>query len=225
MRKDRHHQMYQQMLKAIVEHQLPPGLRLPEDKLAATFAISRTGVRKVLQRLALEKFVTIEPNKGAHVSEPSVEEARQVIDSRIMLEPLLIGAVIDNWDESAKSRLQQLIDIEHLARHADDLAEQIDLTAQFHIELASISGNQVMADFVQQLAYRSSLVVAVYGSRHSVGCDCGDHQELLELLDERQVESSIQWMKVHLQAIKQSLNFSESHDSDVDFSSIFTPLD
>ncbi|CAG9295455.1 GntR family transcriptional regulator [Celerinatantimonas diazotrophica] len=224
MRKDRHQQMYQQMLKAIVEHQLPPGLRLPEDRLATTFEISRTGVRKVLQRLALEKFVTIEPNKGAHVSEPSVEEAIQVIDSRIMLEPLLLEAVIAHWNESAKCRLQQLIDVEHQARHADDLAEQIDLTAQFHIELASLSGNQVMADFVQQLAYRSSLVVAVYGSRRSVGCDCGDHQELLTLLDEQQVAPSIQWMRGHLQAIKASLNFATSHDRDVDFTRIFTPL-
>ena len=57
--------IYNKILKSIVEHELPPGARLPEDKLAEVFGKSRTSIRKVLQRLALERIVTIEPNKGA----------------------------------------------------------------------------------------------------------------------------------------------------------------
>ncbi len=37
--------IYQKILKAIVEHQLPPGSRLPEDKLSEAFGVSRTGIR------------------------------------------------------------------------------------------------------------------------------------------------------------------------------------
>lgn len=55
--------VYQKLLRAIVEHKLEPGVRLPEDKLSEAFGISRTGIRKVLQRLAIERFVVIEPNK------------------------------------------------------------------------------------------------------------------------------------------------------------------
>lgn len=220
----RDQQIYQQMLKAIVEHQLTPGLRLPEDKLAETFQVSRTGVRKVLQRLALEKFVTIEPNKGASVSQPSVDEARQVIDSRIMVEPLLIEGVIQNWGARSYERLLNIAEKEECSEAQGDLAAQIDLTAQFHIELAELSGNLVMAEFVKQLAYRSSLVVAVYGSKHSVGCDCGCHHELLELLAKGQLALSIQWMEQHLKAIKQSLDFKDIAESDIDFQKIFKPL-
>lgn len=220
----RDQQIYQQMLKAIVEHQLTPGLRLPEDKLAETFQVSRTGVRKVLQRLALEKFVTIEPNKGASVSQPSVDEARQVIDSRIMVEPLLIEGVIQNWGARSYERLLNIAEKEERSEAQGDLAAQIDLTAQFHIELAELSGNLVMAEFVKQLAYRSSLVVAVYGSKHSVGCDCGCHHELLELLAKGQLALSIQWMEQHLKAIKQSLDFKDIAESDIDFQKIFKPL-
>lgn len=53
--------VYQKLLRAIVEHKLEPGVRLPEDKLSEAFGISRTGIRKVLQRLAIERFVVIEP--------------------------------------------------------------------------------------------------------------------------------------------------------------------
>ncbi|MEI8632801.1 FCD domain-containing protein [Vibrio sp. PP-XX7] len=95
---------------------------------------------------------------------------------------------------------------------------------RFHIELAKISGNQVMAEFVQQLAFRSSLVVAVYGSKRSVGCDCGCHHELLHLIEQGAVAQSIQWMTQHLQAIKYSLNFHDTSPLETDFSQIFTPL-
>ena len=47
----RDERIYQDILEAIVEHRLTPGTRLPEDTLAETFGISRTGIRKVLQRL------------------------------------------------------------------------------------------------------------------------------------------------------------------------------
>ncbi|EGH33458.1 transcriptional regulator GntR, partial [Pseudomonas syringae pv. japonica str. M301072] len=57
--KGRDEQIYQHVLEAIVEHRLAPGTRLPEDALADVFEISRTGIRKVLQRLALERLVTL----------------------------------------------------------------------------------------------------------------------------------------------------------------------
>jgi DNA-binding GntR family transcriptional regulator len=45
-----------QALMTIVEHQLLPGSKLPEEALAEVFGVSRTGIRKVLQRLALCKW-------------------------------------------------------------------------------------------------------------------------------------------------------------------------
>lgn len=49
---DKDESIYQALMTAIVEHQLPPGSKLPEEALAEVFAVSRTGIRKVLQRLA-----------------------------------------------------------------------------------------------------------------------------------------------------------------------------
>ncbi|MEI8632800.1 GntR family transcriptional regulator [Vibrio sp. PP-XX7] len=126
---NRDQQIYQQMLKAIVEHQLVPGQRLPEDKLAETFHISRTGIRKVLQRLALEKFVALVPNKGAQVSKPSVAEACQVLDSRIMVEPLLMEGVMTNWTSRHQTVIETIVADEARAESAGHFAEQIELTA------------------------------------------------------------------------------------------------
>ena len=46
---DKDEAIYQALMTAIVEHQLPPGSKLPEEALAEVFGVSRTGIRKVLQ--------------------------------------------------------------------------------------------------------------------------------------------------------------------------------
>ncbi len=67
---DKDESIYQALMTAIVEHQLPPGSKLPEEALAEVFAVSRTGIRKVLQRLAAVQLVTLTPKRGAHVTSP-----------------------------------------------------------------------------------------------------------------------------------------------------------
>jgi len=213
--------IYKQILKSIVEHQLPPGARLPEDKLAEAFGRSRTSIRKVLQRLALERIVVIEPNKGAQVNRPTKEEAQQVLQSRIMLEPLLIPELLEHWTEKNSLHFRNMVGEEKAAEQRDDQAALIQLTAQFHYELAHLSGNSVMAEFVEQLCYRSSLILAAYGSRHSVSCDCGDHIELIELLDNNQCEQAQSWMKHHMMHIKASLKLDVSSAQKINFQQLF----
>src|SRR5262245_2561315 len=70
--------IHRHLLTAIVEHDLVPGTKLPEDALAESFGVSRTRIRKVLQQLAHEGVVQLERHRGATVARPSVQEARDV---------------------------------------------------------------------------------------------------------------------------------------------------
>ena len=213
--------IYRQMLKAIVEHQLPPGARLPEDRLSEAFGISRTGIRKVLQRLALEHFVVIEKNKGAQVNRPSEAEALEVLDSRILIEPQLIPALLSHWNSAQSQRFRTMAKEEKHAEDANQLADAIQLTARFHYELAKLSGNQVLASFVEQLCYRSSLILAAYGTRGSVGCECGDHSQLLDILDQGNEVEAQNWMRHHLKHIKSSLILESKPEENIDFNRLF----
>lgn len=214
--------IYQKMLKAIVEHQIPPGERLPEDKLSEAFGVSRTGIRKVLQRLALERFVVIQPNKGAQVNRPSRREASEVWDSRIMLEPLLIPSISENWNDKLSQQFRSMVELEKRANLNGDMAQAIQLTAKFHYELARVGHNLVLAEFVEQLCYRSSLVIAAYGTRESVNCDCGDHSNLIDLLDRNLISEAQHWMRHHLEQLKASISLTSKQETHVDFSKLFT---
>mgnify|MGYP001057434331 FL=1 len=83
---DKDESIYEALLTAIVEQQLLPGSKLPEEALAEVFGVSRTGVRKALQRLAAVQMVTLTPKRGAQVASPTVDEAREIFRTRALLE-------------------------------------------------------------------------------------------------------------------------------------------
>lgn len=219
--KGRDEQIYQHVLEAIVEHRLAPGTRLPEDALAEVFEISRTGIRKVLQRLALERLVTLRPKRGAEVAQPSAQEAQDVLGARQLIEPALMADIATRVGGQRLEALRALCAQEHEAQHAGRHSEAIQLSARFHVQLSALAGNQVLTEQVAQLTTRSSLIVAVYGSRRSVGCECGQHVDLLTLLESGQGEQAREWMAEHLRRIRASLNVDAPVSETVDFHSIF----
>lgn len=221
---DKDNLIYENILRAIVEQRLQAGIRLPEDKLAETFGVSRTGIRKVLQRLALERFVTLIPNKGAEVNRPTPAEASEVLDARILIEPQLLPQILANIRKQDLQQLRQMVAEENDAGRAGDFPKLIQLTAQFHYAVAALSANQLLADFVKQLTYRSSLVISVYGSKRSVTSPCGCHQELIDLLEQRDLAGATHWMISHLQHVKDSLEIQQSPDQDIDFKKIFAEI-
>ena len=74
--------IYERLMAAIFEHRLPPGTKLGEESLAAIFGVSRARIRRVLPRLAHDGVVHLEPNRGAFVAKPTVQEARDVFEAR-----------------------------------------------------------------------------------------------------------------------------------------------
>ncbi|MAM59554.1 MAG: GntR family transcriptional regulator [Salinicola sp.] len=218
---ERHETIYQQIREAIVEHRLKPGARLREDALAEVFGVSRTGIRKILQRLALEYLVTLTPRRGASVSRPTIEEARDVFAARQLVECQLMPWVARRLKPADARVLRELATSERQALRAGEQSRAIQLSAQFHQRLAELSGNTPLAEFVERLCSRSSLILAVYGASGHLGCESHDHDELVTLLEAGREERAVAFMQRHLKAIEASLSIEESTDEAPDLRQIF----
>ena len=136
--------IYERMVSAILDHQLPPGTKLVEDRLAAAFGVSRTRIRPVLVRLANEKVVTLTPNRGAAIAEPSEAEAREVFEVRRMIEPLLVERFIGQATATHLQALKHCIRDEEAARKAGDMRRAIRLSGDFHLQIAEHAGHQTL---------------------------------------------------------------------------------
>jgi DNA-binding GntR family transcriptional regulator len=217
----RENHIYREILDAIAEHRCAPGTRLPEDVLAELFDVSRTSIRKILQRLAMEQMVELRPNCGAQVAQPSPQQAQDVLLARQHIEPELQRQIAARLSRTAASTLLDLIKQEDRAQKQGHRSEAIQLSARFHVTLTQQAGNQVLTDIIENLTIRSSLAVAIYGTSHSIGSTCGGHDELLDLLVAKNGRAARDWMKVHLTRIRESLTTAPESAIATDLKSIF----
>lgn len=219
---ERHEVIYRSISDAIIEHRLKPGARLREDALAEVFGVSRTGIRKILQRLAMEQLVTLTPRRGASVTRPTADEAKDVFDARQMIECGLMSEVARRISEADVRELRDMARRERQALKSGEQSAAIKLSAAFHTRLAGISGNATLADFVDRLCSRSSLILAVYGNAGHLGCESHDHDDLIGYLEAGNGERAAAFMGRHLKAIEASLSIVEEEDEAPDLHTIFS---
>lgn len=207
---------------AIINHQLRPATQLQEDALAGAFGVSRTIIRKVLQRLAHEKLVVITPNKGARVARPTTAEARQVFEARHTIESEIVRKVARKHDDRGLDRLRGLVAEEMKAQLARDKRRRVQLSGDFHRALAGLADNAVLAGFVHELVSRTSLIIALYEIPGAVPCSCDEHSEIIDALAAGNEALAIDRMSHHLIHIESQVNLSQT-EGGVDFRSLFAP--
>lgn len=202
----RWHPVYEGLRDAVVSHQLLPGTKLPEDELASIYSVSRSVVRSALQALAHDRLVRLEPNRGAFVAEPSQEEAREVFEARMLIEPEVASLAAKVATVEDIRRLRQHLDEEHVALHAGRDSDAIRLSARFHLELADIAGHSILAGFVADLLPRSSLIIALYWRRRETTCESHAHHALVDAIAQHKTDDAAALMKTHILDLLAGLN-------------------
>ena len=215
-------EIVERLLAAILEHRLPPGTKLGEDRLAETFGVSRTRIRQVLFRLAAEKVVKQIANRGAFVAEPSVEEARDVFDARAAIEPLLASRVAERAGAAEVARLREHVTREQAAHQTDDLRAQIKLSGEFHTLVADMAGNAVLAATLRELVARSSLIIAVYGTRGGSDCAADEHLRLVDAVRRHDAAQASKVMREHLAHVERTLDLHTRPSAEIDLRAVLT---
>ena len=203
------------LTRAIVEHRLQPGTKLAEQKLADHFGVSRTLVRQALFQLAQNRLITLEPARGAFVAAPTVEEARQVFQVRRMLETEMTREFARTVTPARIRALREHMAEEKAALDNPDAAARIELLGDFHVRMAELTGNEVLAQILRDLISRSSLISLMYqrdgAARHSQE----EHMELVKALAARDERRAVKLMDEHLRHVEESLAFDRpvpTHD-------------
>lgn len=218
--------MYERVISAVLDHRLPPGTRLGEDKLATAFGVSRTRIRPVLLRLANEQVVTLTPHRGATITLPTRQEAREVFEVRRMIEPLLVGLFIEHATEADMARLKDCIDEEETARLAGDMHRAIRLSGDFHLQMAACGRQQTLGRILRDLVSRTSLILMAYSAPHppsraqATTCGCREHRALLDAIRLRDAPEAGRRMHQHLSQLESQLQFTPAIDETPDLSAV-----
>lgn len=203
------------IIDLIRREKLAPGDRLPAvQSLARYFGVATPTLREALRRLQATGLVSIRHGAGTYVTStadrrivanphttvPDAQTVRELLETRLLLEPTaakLAAVAASNSDSSPAAEV--------LAVAASQLDDEWALTTtniRFHVAIAQLSGNKILAETIDALMTTYSKeqqdILALYEDRKR---DYEDHRTILETVTSGDAEAAYQRMSRHLNGV------------------------
>jgi DNA-binding GntR family transcriptional regulator len=133
-------QAYLALKQAIVSGSLAPDTLIDKNEWCARFDVSRLSITTAINRLAFERLVVVEPQRGSYVAKIHLEDVKQWMLMRRALEMEVVAVCATNMPELAIESLGQNLAYQQAAITSGDLQGFHELDTRFHrLGLARIS--------------------------------------------------------------------------------------
>jgi len=117
-------EVYRTLRDRILKGEYYPGSKLSQNSIADELRVSRTPLREALSRLMSEGLVVGEANRGLAVAPIHDEEAEQSYALRLMIEPIMMGAIVPEITEKDIILMERaLSDMERSSHHNREFQE------------------------------------------------------------------------------------------------------
>jgi len=137
-----------ELREAILNGEIGVGEKLKQEDIAKRFNSSLIPAREALRNLETEGLVTFYPNKGAFVSGLSLENIREMFETRIYIELGALELSIPNLEPSDIVEAEAIIDLLDKSVSGKDLSNYNRL---FHHLLYSRCGNGFLLELINNL--------------------------------------------------------------------------
>lgn len=204
--------VYQYIEKAILEHRLLPGTRLRELQLAEIFGVKRGLIRKVLTRLTHARLVDHQPNAGAQVACPSIEDAQDLFYTRQVLESAVTRILCDHITTTQIAQLREHLQKEHDAYQQQNPQLGVRLSAGFHRELVKFTGNRVLEEFINEIVNRTPFVIMSHpDDAGGKVCINHEHSDIVDALEAGDFKRADGLMREHLAHMQKMFHSRPAH--------------
>ncbi|MEY2735515.1 MAG: phosphonate utilization associated transcriptional regulator [Burkholderiaceae bacterium] len=147
----------QEIERAILAGEHPPGSKLTEATLADKMGVSRGPVREAFRMLEEAGLLRTEKNRGVFVRDIPLDEAVEIFDLRAVMEELVGRQLAERITPAQLKEARALVDAMEKAVKADDVPAYHQLNLQFHERLVEMSGNRKLSAIYRKLTKELSL--------------------------------------------------------------------
>ncbi|WP_416408764.1 GntR family transcriptional regulator [Agrobacterium rosae] len=199
------------IVSGILSARIRPGTRLGESQLAEIYGVSRTKIREALMRLGSRGVVKVSPRRGWFVVEPSAEEAIKVYEAQRVIACGLLRSMTRLPPEGRQILLDHLSE-EKDAMAACDRQRLTCLMGDFHIRIAEIAGNEIIADLLRDLTARTILISMLYQSDFHAAQSHEGHCRMFEAMDAGDFSKAADLAATHLDEVETGLDLTRQRD-------------
>jgi DNA-binding GntR family transcriptional regulator len=199
--------VYGDMKLRIVKGQLAPGSNLREGDLSQQYRVSRNTVKKALLMLERDRYITIEPNKGAKVRSFSLDEVLQFLELRKELEGFITRKAAENVTDEQLAKLKQILGDMKKCKEENNLFAYSQHNQKFHEIIYAACSNILAVDLLtnlknQMLKYNTRTILVPGRSDQSFE----EHLALFDALKGRDPKLAEQAIRQHLHNVRKVFN-------------------
>ena len=197
--------------QAILGGELSPGEPLVLDDLSAQLGVSRTPIREAMRALASEGLIDMDSFRSATVHTPSLEEAREIYDLRLVLDPIAVRRAVERIKPEEMETAQA---IHETMLSSDDLGEWVDANREFHRVLQQAAGADRLISIIDGLRNSAAMQVALSLKAESsqVAQANADHEKILQAFRDRDADAAVRLTEDHL---RNTLEVIERYEADL----------
>ncbi|MBW2443299.1 MAG: GntR family transcriptional regulator [Deltaproteobacteria bacterium] len=197
-------QAYLHIRETLLHSDVYVGQKILHNDLGHKLGISHTPLREAMFRLAAEGLLEHENYKGFSISAISLDEAREIYETREVIEPPMAakaaGAMTPEKSVAFKKILEQYRRL--LAEPYDRRRLLID--KKLHMQIAKLAGNKILVQTLNLICDKlifKSLFEKISPERGQKIVD--EHSQILRALDKKDGQKAAELMQKHLLEQKQ----------------------
>jgi DNA-binding GntR family transcriptional regulator len=188
----------------------PPGMALREEALASEFGVSRTPIRRILQRLEFEGLVDINRGTGAVVSTVDLISLKEVYALRLKLASFMGEFMSPRVSDEDLSALADLIDKIKAMRDHYDLHEMGRLYNAFHTLMTGMIRNKSLRQITNLLFHQTERVwlqiLPELDFNEEVDIACQEMSDVLAALRVGDMDTVSEIRREHMVMLLQRMN-------------------
>lgn len=198
---------YQEIKHRIITCAFKPGEYINELQLSGLLNIGRTPVHQALDRLMVEGMIEVIPRKGVIVKPVSLNEVLQIIEVRLINEPL--GARLAA-EHASDADLSDMADVLKRAAHwasVRNVEKLMLLDREFHLLVAKAAKNDVLTELLRNLHERSLrfwFISLNAPTQYQLVQD--EHATILEAIGRHEPDKADSAMRRHIESFRRNVS-------------------
>jgi DNA-binding GntR family transcriptional regulator len=201
----RRDQVYAELRRRVMMGEFGVQSRLVEERLAATFGVSRTPVRESLVRLLAEGLV-VRHDGGYYVALPDLSRLRNLYELRITLEMRGLERSLESNVAPHDSMLLEPLRDQWRLMDQDEPEpnpEFVLVDEDFHITLLRSSGNDALTDTLESVNARIRAVrMYDFLTEDRIRRTVSEHLGIVELVLGRKIDDALVALQEHVDISK-----------------------
>jgi len=199
-------QTYQRIRRDIISGELLPGTKLAMELLTRRYKVGLSPLREALVKLTGDALAVAEGQRGFWVSQVSVAELQDTMNTRLLIETQALSLAIENggeeWERAVRKSYEELSALEDKLGGGDASTFSRWETANrhFHEALVSACGSPWLVRLRNMLHQHSERYRMISLSQTTVERDVHDeHEAIIEAALARKALRACRLTEIHLQ--------------------------